>query len=118
MMFPLLEYLDTLIQAKKIDYSTQDVAAARLSLLRPTHMVDYAIDIYKDLHGGGEAPEEMLQQKQQVYQHLETLRAGCAPLTELCNNTQERVSPTDTPTYHIMYFILTNITYAIFIIII
>jgi translation initiation factor 3 subunit E len=93
MMFPLLEYLDTLIQAGKIEYSAKDVAAARLSLLRPTHMVDYAIDIYKNLNGTDIAPEEMLQQKEKVYQRLEELRAGCKSLYDLCQNTQERVSP-------------------------
>jgi translation initiation factor 3 subunit E len=93
MMFPLLEYLDTLIQAGKIEYSAKDVAAARLSLLRPTHMVDYAIDIYKNLNGTDTAPEEMLQQKEKVYQRLEELRAGCKSLYDLCQNTQERVSP-------------------------
>lgn len=92
MMFPLLEYLDTLIQAGKIEYSAKDVAAARLSLLRPTHMVDYAIDIYKNLNGTDTAPEEMLQQKEKVYQRLEELRAGCKSLYDLCQNTQERVS--------------------------
>jgi translation initiation factor 3 subunit E len=94
MMFPLLEYLDTLIQAGKIEYSAKDVAAARLSLLRPTHMVDYAIDIYKNLNGTDIAPEEMLQQKEKVYQRLEELRAGCKSLYDLCQNTQERAKLT------------------------
>ena len=106
MMFPLLEYLDTLIQSGKIDYSAKDVAAARLSLLRPTHMVDYAIDIYKDIHGTATAPEEMLEQKAQVYQRLEELRAGCKSLTELCNNTQERVRPSNNEYCIICVYIL------------
>jgi hypothetical protein len=56
-------------------------------------MVDYAIDIYKNLNGTDTAPEEMLQQKEKVYQRLEELRAGCKSLYDLCQNTQERVSP-------------------------
>lgn len=93
MMFPLLEYLDTLIDAGKIEYDKSDVAAARLSLLRPTHMVDYAIDIYKNIHGtDANVPTEMEQQKTQVYQRLKELRAGCNVLDELCNNKEERVS--------------------------
>jgi translation initiation factor 3 subunit E len=93
MMFPLLEYLDTLINSGLISYSSTDVAASRLALLGPTHMVDYAIDIYKSLHGeNAPVPQEMEQQKQQVYQRLEELRKGCNPLDELCRNTEERVS--------------------------
>ena len=69
------------------------MAAARLSLLRPTHMVDYAIDIYKGIHGDSATiPKEMEEQKKQVYQRLEELRKGCKSLEDLCNNTEERVS--------------------------
>ena len=91
MMFPLLEYLDTCINKGLLDYSSKDVAAARLALLRPTHMVDYAIDIYKGLHDG-DVPKEMEEQKAHVYQRLEELRAGCSALDKLCNNKEERVS--------------------------
>lgn len=94
MMFPLLEYLDGLIESDKISYSSKDVAAARLSLLRPTHMVDYAIDIYKSVHGdSAEIPEEMQAQKTEVFKQLEELQAGCKPLTEICDNEEEKVSP-------------------------
>lgn len=91
MMFPLLEYLDTLIEAKTVSYSTKDVAAARLSLLRPTHMVDYAIDVYKGLEDGS-VPQEMEDQKKRVYDELEELRKGCKALEDLCANQEERVS--------------------------
>lgn len=92
MMFPLLEYLDSLINAGTISYSAKDVAAARLSLLRPTHMVDYAIDIYKGLHGAdAPVPPEMEEQKSKVYQTLEELRSGCKVFTDLCENAEERV---------------------------
>jgi translation initiation factor 3 subunit E len=92
MIFPLLEYLDTLIGKQAIAYSVKDVAAARLSLLRPTHMVDYAIDVYKSLEGDAPVPQEMEQQKQAVYKELEDLRKGCESLDTLCKNTEERVS--------------------------
>ena len=94
MMFPLLEYLDGLIESDKISYSSKDVAAARLSLLRPTHMVDYAIDIYKSVHGdSAEIPEEMQTQKTEVFKQLEELQAGCKPLTDICDDEEEKVSP-------------------------
>ena len=100
MMFPLLEYLDTLINSGLISYSSKDVATARLALLRPTHMVDYAIDIYKNLHGqNAQVPPEMEEQKLMVYQRLEELRAECKSLDELCRNSEERVSCTFTREY-------------------
>ena len=91
-MFPLLEYLDSLINAGTYcSYQSKDVAAARLVLLRPTHMVDYAIDIYKELHPSAEIPQEMLDQKQKVYQDMEELKKGCSKLNELAQNQDERV---------------------------
>jgi hypothetical protein len=93
MVFPLLEYLDTLIGKDSIGYNTKDVAAARLSLLRPTHMVDYAMDIYKSVHGEkAEVPKEMQEQKDGVYKELERLRKGCEVLENLCKDGEERVS--------------------------
>jgi eIF3 subunit 6 N terminal domain len=96
MIFPLLEYVDSLIQKEKVSYNAQQVAAARLALLRPTAMVDYAIDTYKSVHGIGDSdatiPPEMQQQKDDVYQQLEKLTKGCEALTKLCDNKEERVS--------------------------
>lgn len=90
MMFPLLEYLDSLINAGTCAYQSKDVAAARLVLLRPTHMVDYAIDIYKNLHPEAEIPQEMLAQKEKVYQDLEELKKACQPLEDLAQNQEEK----------------------------
>lgn len=94
MMFPLLEYLDSLINAGTCSYQSKDVAAARLVLLRPTHMVDYAIDIYKNLHPTAEIPQEMMAQKEKVYQDLEQLKKACQPLDDLAQNQEEKVRPT------------------------
>jgi translation initiation factor 3 subunit E len=93
MIFPLLEYVDSLIQQKLVTYDAQQVAAARLALLRPTAMVDYAIDTYKSVHGeNATIPLEMQQQKDDVYQQLEKLTKGCEALSKLCDNKEERVS--------------------------
>ena len=93
MMFPLLEYLDSLITSKSVNYESKDVAAARLALLRPTHMVDYAIDIYKAVHGAdSQIPKEMEEQKTSVFQTLEELEKGCKALHELCAKEEEKVS--------------------------
>jgi translation initiation factor 3 subunit E len=93
MMFPLLEYLDSLISTNSISYSSQDVAQARLSLLKPTHMVDYAMDIYREVHGeGAPLPEEMEEQKVAVFKELEELREGAAKVDELFRNEELRAN--------------------------
>lgn len=94
MMFPLLEYVDSLITAGLVPYTHGDVAASRLALLRPTHMVDYAMDIYRELHGADAAiPQEMEAQKAAVYKQQEELRDGCIKFDELCKDEAEKVSP-------------------------
>lgn len=92
LVFPLLEFIDSLIDENKIPYSKNDVAAARLALLRPTHMVDYAMDVHSSLTKGEAPPAEMEEQKKAVYKQLETLRSGCAPLVALCGDEEQRVS--------------------------
>jgi len=93
MMFPLLEYIDSLISAGSIPYSSLDVAQARLELLKPTHMVDYAMDIYREVHGEDAAiPAEMEEQKAGVFKELEELREGQMKLDELCRSEELRVS--------------------------
>lgn len=91
-MFPLLEFLDEKISSGSVSYLSKDVASARLALLRPTHMVDYAIDTYKVVHGeDASIPQEMEDQKAQVFQQLEALEKGCKPLSDLCSNQEEKV---------------------------
>ena len=94
MMFPLLEFTDSLITSGLVPtYSHADVASSRLGLLRPTHMVDYAMDIYRELHGAeAQIPKEMEEQKAGVFQRLEELRGGCVRFDELCRDESKRVS--------------------------
>lgn len=90
MVFPLLEYLDTLIEAGAVNYKATDIAAARLALLKPTHMVDYVIDVYKSVEG--QAPPEMEHERVKVLQTLADLKQGCAALDKICQDKDERVS--------------------------
>ena len=93
LLFPLLDFTDELIASKKVAYSSKDVAEARLSLLSPTHMVDYAIEMYKGLHGeNAPVPDEMMQQKQHVTQEREELRKSCEVLDKLFGDKERRVS--------------------------
>lgn len=90
MMFPLLEFLDGLIKEGTINYNSKDVAVARLALLKPTHMVDYAIDIHTSLEGGA-VPKEMEDKKAATLKTLEELEKGCKALHEFVANADEKV---------------------------
>ena len=93
MMFPLLEYIDSLIVNGAISYATSDVSAARMRLLKPTNMVDYAMDIYRELHGpDAPIPLDMEVQKTKVFDKLEELRAGCKVLENIFQDEELRVS--------------------------
>eukprot|EP00980_Cylindrotheca_fusiformis_P003609 scaffold812_cov124-Cylindrotheca_fusiformis.AAC.1 len=72
-----------------IKYDAKDVAAARLALLKPTHMVDYAIDIHKSLEGGT-VPKEMENKKATTLKELEELEKGCKSLHDLVANEDEK----------------------------
>ena len=94
MMFPLLEFLDGLIASNQIGYGAEQVQAARLALLRPTKMMDYAMDI---LNGSEESKntklmEELQQEKSHVLEQLEVLKEGCQKLQEICISDEELVS--------------------------
>lgn len=86
MMFPLLEFVNSCYYSLT-SATSKEVAQARLALLRPTCMVDYAMDIYRELHQCEEVPQEMEDQKVQVYKRLEALRTGCQPLIDLCTES-------------------------------
>mmetsp|Transcript_25161 Transcript_25161/g.54218 ORF Transcript_25161/g.54218 Transcript_25161/m.54218 type:complete len:519 (+) Transcript_25161:152-1708(+) len=93
MMFPLLEYIDSRIATGSISYNSLDVAQARLELLKPTHMVDYAMDIYREVNGeDATIPQEMEDQKAGVFKELEELKEGQMKFDELCRNEELRAS--------------------------
>jgi len=75
MLFPLLEFLEE----KKI-YNVAHVSQARLDLLKPTNMVDYAMDIYKSLHNTEECPDDMEARREEVCQKMERLKEETMPL--------------------------------------
>jgi translation initiation factor 3 subunit E len=70
LMFPLLEFVDG---NEILGYNPADIQKARLALVKPTNMVEYAIEIYQELNGGPEVPvpPEMEAQKNAVYQQIE-----------------------------------------------
>mmetsp|Transcript_32599 Transcript_32599/g.48632 ORF Transcript_32599/g.48632 Transcript_32599/m.48632 type:complete len:521 (-) Transcript_32599:58-1620(-) len=113
MMFPLLEYIDSLISSGSISYNAMDVAQARLELLKPTHMVDYAMDIYREVHGeNAQIPQEMEDQKAGVFKKLEELKDGQAAFEELCRNEEARANLVSSNQWNVQS-ITSNASYGI-----
>lgn len=98
MLFPLLEFLDGLLATgadatslPPVPYTPTSVARSRLDLLGPTHMVDYAMDVYQQLYPSiGSVPAEMEQKRAAVLERLEELKGVCADLEQLLNDSSRR----------------------------
>uniref|UniRef100_A0A7S2YDF7 Eukaryotic translation initiation factor 3 subunit E n=1 Tax=Entomoneis paludosa TaxID=265537 RepID=A0A7S2YDF7_9STRA len=92
MMFPLLEFLDGLITSKQIAYPSEDIQAARLALLRPTKMKDYAMDILnasESVENKEQMMKELNEEKTSVLQQLDSLKEGCKSLQEICEKEDQ-----------------------------
>lgn len=102
MIFPLLEFQESCILNNSASnnssptYSSASLVAARLALIRNTHMVDYAIEIHHEVHqnssGEEEVPKEFEEWRQNVYGELNRLREGAAKCDELFRNDELKVS--------------------------
>jgi len=102
MLFPLLEFLDSLLAPRgdgvdsapslpPVPYTPTSVARSRLDLLGPTHMVDYAMDVYGQLYPSiGSVPAEMELKRAAVLDRLEELKGECAGIETLLGDTDRR----------------------------
>ena len=70
LVFPLLEFL-----THKDLYDVDDMQRAKLSLVSATNMVDYAMDIHKELYAE-EPPQEMKDRRIEVI-HVACLSCSC-----------------------------------------
>ena len=68
LVFPLLEFL-----SQRPLFDGADIQGAKIDLLAKTNMVDYAMDIYKELYNK-EAPQEMRERRSEVVAKLKTLQ--------------------------------------------
>lgn len=70
LVFPLLEFLE-----ENTAYDAAEVQRARLELLAPTNMVDYAIEIHAELTGSEEPPADMAKRSLEVNETILKLEA-------------------------------------------
>ncbi|XP_069701620.1 eukaryotic translation initiation factor 3 subunit E [Periplaneta americana] len=83
LVFPLLEFLS----AKQI-YDENDLLRVKLDILSKTNMVDYAIDIRKQLYPNEEVPEAMKQRRLNVVSQLQELNESCELIIKLLTDDE------------------------------
>lgn len=83
LIFPLLEFLS----AKQI-YDENELLQVKLDILSKTNMVDYAIDIRKQLYPNEEVPEDMKTRRLHVVHQLQELNDSCDPILSLMTNDE------------------------------
>jgi len=76
----MLEFL-----SEKRVYDEADMLKARIELLSKTNMVDYAIDVYKQLHSDEDSPEpqEMIERRREVVEKLHEFEQTIDPIVQL-----------------------------------
>jgi hypothetical protein len=67
-------------------YPSDQMMKAKLDLLYPTNMVDFAMDIWKGLHNTDEVPEAMAQRRQEVLERMQMLEGATAALREVLDD--------------------------------
>jgi translation initiation factor 3 subunit E len=79
--FPLLEFL----QDRGV-YNEEDILKAKIELLQNTNMVDFAMDIYKELYQTDDVPSNMHERRAEVVQRLRTLQKAVEPIIGCLSN--------------------------------
>ncbi|XP_065188592.1 eukaryotic translation initiation factor 3 subunit E-like [Sycon ciliatum] len=89
LVFPLLEFLS----AKEI-YDEREMLQAKVELLSSTQMVDFAMDVYSQLHPDTNPPESMVDKRSKVVQRLKELQEATSHVVAVLadTETQHRIS--------------------------
>ena len=77
LVFPLLEFL----QARGI-YPEEDIMKSKIDLLKYTNMVDFAMDIYRQINGTEDVPADMTERRKEVIANLKGLQETAAPIVD------------------------------------
>jgi translation initiation factor 3 subunit E len=67
-------------------YNEDDILKAKIELLQNTNMVDFAMDIYKELYQTDDVPSNMHERRAEVVQRLRTLQKAVEPIIGCLSN--------------------------------
>jgi len=81
LLLPLIDFL-----ASKSLHTKEELEKSKLSVLYKTNMVDFAMDIYKELHGARDVPASMSARRDEVVSKMQSLREEVAPILEVVSD--------------------------------
>jgi len=81
LVFPLLEFLQV-----KAMHPEGEILNAKIQLLQKTNMVDFAMDIYKNLHNTEEVPQAMMERRTEVVKKLKACQESALPMVQFLGN--------------------------------
>ncbi|DBA02091.1 TPA: hypothetical protein N0F65_011158 [Lagenidium giganteum] len=83
-MFPLIDFLSS-----NELYDEAQLMAAKLSLLKPTYMADFAVEIYQTLHNTTDVPAEFEERRGTILDSLSYVKSQCSPMLDLINDEEK-----------------------------
>jgi translation initiation factor 3 subunit E len=81
LLIPLIDFL-----ASKNMHTKEELEKSKLAVLFKTNMLDFAMDIYKELHGTKEVPGSMAARRDEVMKTMEALKEEVAPILEIVSD--------------------------------
>lgn len=83
LIFPLLEHL-----SQQGTLPAEQLLQAKYDLLKHTNMTDYVGNLYQEIHGVDEAPEEFTKKREAVLNNLKDLEEKSRKVLELLENDE------------------------------
>lgn len=77
LVFPLLQFLE------QLDNDTTDITTLKFELLKQTNMTDFVGDLYAQINGLSERPQEYVQKREDVLAKREKYQEDCSKIQDL-----------------------------------
>jgi translation initiation factor 3 subunit E len=81
LIFPLLEFV-----ASQEAEPMEEITKTKYELLKHTNMTDYVANLWREIHGVEQIPEEFLKKREEVLNRLQLFVEEASKITELLEN--------------------------------